>query len=73
LTTFEERQGFFIVTFNATIADAAEKTSKAPVTAPVLRLMELLFSKGSLGNAEILAELGLKNRRRMRENYIALP
>lgn len=68
---FEERQGFFIVTFNATIAAAAEKTSKAPVTAPVLRLLELLFSKGTLGNAEILAELGLKNRRRMRENYIA--
>ena len=35
------------------------------------QLMELLFSMGSLGNAEILAELGLKNRRRMRENYIA--
>jgi len=37
----------------------------------VLRLLELLSSKGPLGNAEILAELKLKNRRRMRENYIA--
>lgn len=43
----------------------------APVTTPVLRLLELLVSKGTLGNAEILAELGLKSRRRMRENYLA--
>ena len=48
----------------------AEVQVGAPVTAPVLRLMKLLFSKGSLGNVEILAELGLKSRRRMRENYL---
>jgi phage tail sheath protein FI len=79
LPIFEERQGFFIVTFNVSIAEAAEITSKAPVmapvtapvTAPVRRFLELLFSKGTLGNLEILAELGLKNRRRMCENYIA--
>lgn len=41
------------------------------VTAPVLRLLELLISKGTLGNAEILAELGLKSLRRMHENYLA--
>ncbi len=75
LPIFEERQGFFIVTFNVSIAEAAEITSKAPVMAPVMapvrRFLELLFSKGTLGNLEILAELGLKNRRRMCENYIA--
>ncbi|MCG2778883.1 MAG: hypothetical protein L6406_24665 [Desulfobacterales bacterium] len=73
--TFEERQGFVIVTFKAAIVEVTEKISGAPVTAPVrapvLRLLELLFSKGNLGNAEILAALGLKNRRRMRETYIA--
>jgi ATP-dependent DNA helicase RecG len=77
--TFEERQGFLVVTFKAAVVEAREKTSVAPVTAPVttpvtapvLRLLELLFSKGNLGNVEILASLGLKNRRRMRETYIA--
>jgi len=69
--TFEERQGFVIVTFKAAIVEVTEKISGAPVTAPVLRLLELLFSKGNLGNAEILTALGLKNRRRMRETYIA--
>jgi len=72
---FEERQGFLVVTFKAAIVEATERISlapvTAPVTAPVLRLLELLFSKGNLGNAEILALLGLKNRRRMRETYIA--
>jgi len=75
LPIFEERQGFFIVTFNVSIAEAAEITSKAPVMAPVMapvrRFLELLFSKGTLGNLEIFAELGLKNRRRMCENCIA--
>jgi len=55
LPIFEERQGFFIVTFNVSIAEAAEITSKAPVmapvTAPVRRFLELLFSKGTLGRA----------------------
>ena len=72
---FEERQGFLVVTFKAAIVEATERIPAAPVTAPVtapvLRLLELLFSKGNLGNAEILASLGLKNRRRMRETYIA--
>ncbi len=76
---FEERQGFLIVTFNAAITKTMTRAVRAPVEAPVrvpveapvLRILELLFSKGALGNAEILAELGLKNRRRMRENYIA--
>jgi ATP-dependent DNA helicase RecG len=49
-------------------ADAGQVT--APVTAPVLRLLELLSSNKALANAEILVELGLKNRRRMRETYI---
>jgi hypothetical protein len=42
----------------------------APVTTPVLKLLAVLRSKGDLGNAGILKALGLKNRRRMRENYI---
>ncbi|NLD37111.1 MAG: hypothetical protein GX654_09605 [Desulfatiglans sp.] len=70
----EERQDFLIVTFKAAIAESGESIIKAPVTAPVtapvLRLLEILYSKGPLGNTEILMELGLKNRRRMRENYI---
>jgi ATP-dependent DNA helicase RecG len=78
IPTFEERQGFLVVTFKAAIAEPIEKTGKAPVrapvaapvAAPVLRLMEILSLKGSLGNVEILAELGLRNRRRMRENYL---
>jgi hypothetical protein len=34
LPTFEERQGFIIVTFKAMIAEAVEKILKASVTAP---------------------------------------
>ncbi|MGD9975341.1 MAG: Fic family protein [Desulfatirhabdiaceae bacterium] len=46
-----------------------------PVTPPVnmyvRRLLELLESSGSLGNAEILTAFKLKDRRRLRETYIA--
>jgi ATP-dependent DNA helicase RecG len=69
--TFEERQGFLVLTFEAAIVEATERISVASVTVPVLRLLELLFSKANLGNAAILSSLGLKNRRRMRETYIA--
>ena len=68
---FGGRAGLLVVTFKAAVVEATERISAVPVTAPVLRLLELLFSKGNLGNAEILASLGLKNRRRMRETYIA--
>lgn len=40
------------------------------VTAPVRRLLELLSSRGELGNMEILDAFELKSRRRMRETYL---
>lgn len=41
-----------------------------PVNTYVRRLLELLESSGSLGNAEILTGFKLKDRRRLRETYI---
>jgi len=52
------------------LAPAAGEVT-APVTAPVIKLLGLLLDKGEMGNAEILAALSLKSRRRMRENYLA--
>lgn len=34
-------------------------------------MLHLLSEKGPLGNQEMLAALGLKDRRRLRETYIA--
>lgn len=41
-----------------------------PVTPPVRRLLVLLSAKGDLGNAQIRGELGLKDRKHLREVYI---
>jgi ATP-dependent DNA helicase RecG len=56
-------------------ADISSQTSVGQDTPPVnmyvRRLLELLESSGSLGNAEILTAFKLKDRRRLRETYIA--
>ncbi len=77
LPIFEERQGFLIVTFKAPIAEAAEKTSKEPVTAPestqsptqsathsndpVYRLLAVL-QKGELSSSQLREAYGMRDQ-----------
>ena len=42
-----------------------------PVTPAVATLMRLLDARGALGNAEIRAQLGLRDRTHLREHYIS--
>ncbi len=48
-----------------------QPSDTASVTPPVKKLLRLLSEHGPLGNREMLALLGLKDRRRLRETYIA--
>ena len=85
LPTFEERQGFLVVTFKAAVVEATERISAAPVTAPVPtqspiqsptqsddpvhRLLALL-QKGELSSSQLREAVGVKHRPTFRQNYL---
>jgi len=71
---FRQDGGQFIQTLRRPSAEATAQITakvKGEVTAPVRRILGLLENRGELGNTEILSIFELKNRRRMRENYLA--
>ncbi len=80
LPTFEERQGFIIVTFKATIAGTmtegnAPKPTQSPTQLPtqsddpVHRLLALL-QKGELSSGQLREAMGIKHRPTFRQNYL---
>ena len=81
LPTFEERQGFLVVTFKAAVVEATERISVAPVKAPVPtqsptqsddpvhRLLALL-QKGELSSSQLREAVGVKHRPTFRQNYL---
>jgi len=78
--TFEERQGFIIVTFKATIAgtmteakpqEPTQSPTQLPTQSddPVHRLLAVL-QKGELSSSQLRDALGIKHRPTFRQNYL---
>lgn len=72
---FDEDHSYFLVRLPAhpdVREEIGQETVKKtlPVTLPVIRLLEYLYSRGEKGSAEIRREFGLKDRINFRRLYI---
>jgi Fic family protein len=63
---------FMLEIIHKTLLDISVRKTpvEASVKTPVKQLLEIIDENGPMGNQEILKQLKLKDRRRMRENYI---